>query len=127
MLIRAYQETDADALRGVLMEEGSDWKTYFDEEGWPRYIKGLRQGVTYLAFDQDILVGYVRGQDDHGFGVYVYDLLVRKSYRGQHIGQALLEYVRTIHQDQSVYVMSDVDPYYEQSGYQRIGSIFKID
>jgi hypothetical protein len=45
-------------------------------------------------------------------GVYIFDLLVKKSYRGQ--------------QNQPVYVMSDVDPYYEKLGYRREGSIFEV-
>ncbi len=127
MMIRAYKEEDANALKDMLIEEGSGWETYSGSLGWPRYMKALRESVSYLAFDKDRLVGYVRARDDDGFGVYVYDLLVRQSDRGQAIGQALLKHVKTIHKDQTVYVMSDVDPYYDKLGYQKAGSVFKVD
>jgi hypothetical protein len=37
------------------------------------------------------------------------------------VAQAAADYAQ-----QPVYVMSDVDPYYEKQGYQRVGSIFEV-
>jgi hypothetical protein len=70
--------------------------------------------------------GYVRCREDDGFGVYIYDLLVRKTHRGKQIGKTLMEWVFKDFPNQTIYVMSDVDPYYEKLGYRREGSIFKI-
>jgi predicted N-acetyltransferase YhbS len=57
---------------------------------------------------------------------YVYDLLVRKSYRGNQIGKNLMERMCQGFPNQPVYVMSDVDPYYEKLGYRKEGSIFEV-
>lgn len=64
---------------------------------------------------------------DRSFGVYVYDLLIRKSHRGHKRGKKLLDHVRTSFLDQTIYVMSDEDTYYEQLGYEKIGSIFEVN
>ncbi|MGI6659235.1 MAG: GNAT family N-acetyltransferase [Dethiobacteraceae bacterium] len=68
----------------------------------------------------------MRCREDDGFGVYIYDLLVRKTHRGRQIGKSLIEWVCQNFQDQPVYVMSDVDRYYEKLGYRREGSIFEV-
>jgi len=49
-----------------------------------------------------------------------------KAYRGKEIGKKLLECLQQDYPDQVVYVMSDVDGYYEKVGYKRIGSIFEV-
>ena len=67
-----------------------------------------------------------RCREDEGFGLYVYDLLVRRSHRGRRLGRTLLEHVSAEFPDQPVYVMSDVDPYYEKLGYRREGSVFVV-
>lgn len=68
----------------------------------------------------------MRCREDEGFGVYVYDLLVRRSSRGKQIDKILLERVCRDFSEQTLYVMSDADQYYEKLGYRKIGSIFKI-
>ncbi len=59
-------------------------------------------------------------------GVYIYDLLVRKAHTGNQIGKLLMEQACRDFPDQSVYVMSDVDVYYEKLGYMREGTIFEV-
>jgi len=110
----------------MLKEEGDDWSDYHGEKGRDKYIKALKSSLTYVIYDDDILCGFVRCREDDGFGVYVYDLLVRKSYRGRQLGKMLMEQVCKDFSDQPVYVMSDVDPYYEKLGFQREGSIFIV-
>lgn len=51
----------------------------------------------------------MRCREDDGFGVYIYDLFVRKSYRGREIGKSLMERLCQDFPEQPVYVMSDVD------------------
>jgi ribosomal protein S18 acetylase RimI-like enzyme len=76
--------------------------------------------------DGNIVCGYARCHEDDGFGVYVYDLLVRKSFRGNQLGKMLMEQVCIDFPDQPVYVMSDVDSYYKNLGYRKEGSIFEV-
>jgi len=124
MIIRRYSKVDASLLFDMLKEEGDDWSDY--HEGYNKYIKALESSVSYVIYDGIILCGYVRCREDDGFGVYVYDLLVRKSFRGMNLGKMLIEQVCKNFPDQPVYIMSDADPYYEKLGYKKEGSIFEV-
>lgn len=126
MTIRRYTKEDEEPLFDLLREEGDDWSDYHGEKGRARYKKALETGVTYVACEDGILCGYARCREDDGFGVYVYDLLVRKSCRGKQLGRILMEQVCTDFPGQTIYVMSDADPYYEKLGYRRVGSIFEV-
>ena len=126
MEIKKYSKVDESLLFGLLVDEGDEWIDYHGEAGRDKYIKALETSTTYIACDGLLVCGYVRCREDDGFGVYVYDLLVRKTHRGRQIGKRLIERVCQDFPDQSVYVMSDVDSYYEKLGYHREGSIFKV-
>ncbi len=124
MSIRRYTEADAAALFALLRTEGEEWSDYLGAE--ERYRRALRSGVTYVAPDGEALAGFVRCREDDGFGVYVYDLLVRRDCRGQGLGRALMDAVFADFSGQPVYVLSDVDVYYEKLGYARAGSVFAV-
>ncbi len=126
MEIKNYTKTDDEQLFDMMRDEGEDWACYYAETGIGRYKKALRNSRTYVAYEGAVLCGYVRCREDDGFGVYIYDLLVRRAYRGHEIGRKLMEWVRSEHPDDVVYVMSGVDGYYEKLGYSREGSIFSI-
>lgn len=126
MEIKRYSKSEERALFDLLVAEGDDWNDYHGENGRDKYKKALESSITYIAADNSIICGYVRCRDDDGFGIYIYDLLVRKSYRGRDIGKSLMQQVCTDFQDQVVYVMSDVDKYYKKLGFEREGSIFKV-
>ena len=83
MIIKRYSDVDESPLFDMLKEEGDDWSDYHGEKGRDKYIKALKSSLTYVIYDDNILCGFVRCREDDGFGVYVYDLLVRKSYRGR--------------------------------------------
>ena len=126
MEIKKYSKANESLLFELLIDEGDEWSDYHGSAGRDRYIKALESSITYIACDEALVCGYARCREDDGFGVYVYDLLVRKSYRGKQIGKILMERVCHDFPDQPVYVMSDVDPYYEKLGYRREGSIFEV-
>ncbi len=126
MVIKKYSTADEISLFDMLREEGDEWSVYYGEEGYDKYSKALESSITYLAYEDRILCGYARCREDDGFGVYVYDLLVRKTYRGNQIGKLLMEQACRDFPDQPVYVMSDVDVYYEKLGYRKEGTIFEV-
>ena len=126
MEIKKYSKADESLLFEMLVDEGDEWRDYHGSTGRGKYIKALESSITYIALNDSIVCGYVRCREDDGFGVYVYDLLVRKSYRGKQIGKSLMERACQDFPGQPVYVMSDVYPYYEKLGYRREGSIFEI-
>lgn len=126
MNIVRYRNQDEAKLFALFIEEGSDWEAYYGDENRAHYIQALQSSITFVLFDEDTLVGYVRCREDDGFGLYVYDLLVRKAYRGHGYGRMLMEEVVRMYPNQTTYVMSDEDAYYEKLGYQRIGTIFEV-
>ena len=117
MLIRRYTPRDEPALFRLLTEAGPDWFEYAFEPGRTRYVRALGHSVTYLALEEPDVIGYARCREDDGFGIYVCDLLVAMPYRGRQIGRLLMEQACADYPDQTVYVMSDVDGYYERLGY----------
>ena len=126
MEIKKYSKADESLLFDLLVDEGDEWSDYHGAAGRDKYIKALESSITYIAWDETLVCGYARCREDDGFGVYVYDLLARKTHRGREIGKSLMERVCQDFPDQPVYVMSDVDPYYEKLGYRREGSIFEV-
>lgn len=83
MEIKKYCKTDEVLIFDLLVEEGEDWSVYNASTGRDKYIKALESSITYIACDETLVCGYARCREDDGFGVYIYDLLVRKSYRGR--------------------------------------------
>jgi len=124
--IRPYTPADEAALFTMLEEEGPEWGDYWSPTGREKYKVALTNSTSFLLFQGDTLCGFIRSREDDGFGVYIYDLLVRPAKRGQNLGRALMEQVCAHFPGQTVYVMSDVDPYYEKLGYTREGSILIV-
>ncbi|SBW00265.1 Acetyltransferase (GNAT) family protein [uncultured Eubacteriales bacterium] len=124
--IRRYSEDDESALFSLMKNEGAEWESYWREERRDRYKAALHSCIVYVAYENDILCGYCRCRDDDGYGIYVYDLLVDKHHRGKQIGRQLMAQVRKDFSNDTVYVMSDVDEYYEKQGFRREGSIFEV-
>lgn len=77
----------------------------------------LETSITYVAYQEDVLCGYSRSLNDFGEYIYVCDLLVMQAYRGKETGRKLMECIYRDYPDQVVYVMSDVDGYYEKVHY----------
>jgi len=126
MKIRAYSAADEAKLFKLMRDEGEEWACYFADEQIGKYKLALKNSRTYVAYEGDTLCGFMRCRDDDGFGVYIYDLLVKKEFRGRSIGQKLMERVCGDCPEDTVYVMSDVDEYYEKQGCRRVGSIFEV-
>lgn len=121
--IRKYDPTlDYENLMKLVQSEGEEWEDYLD----PIYRKVLENSITYVALIGEELCGYSRSLSDSGLFIWVIDLLVNKNRRGLSIGKRLMECILTDFPDIDVYVMSDVDPYYEKLGYEKEGSIFKV-
>ena len=123
--IRRYQQ-DKDELELMLMIKAEEGWDYADDKMAERYKFALSNSITFVAYQNEVLCGYSRSLDDCGFYIYVCDLLVKPAYRGNEIGRKLMECLIDEYPGQAVYVMSDVDAYYEKIGFKKIGSVFEV-
>lgn len=126
MNIKRYSKDEEALLFDLLLDEGEEWSDYHSLEGRDKYIKAIESSIVYIAIEDEMICGYIRCRDDDGFGIYIYDLLARESYRGREIGKLLMERLCIDFPNQLIYVMSDIDLYYEKLGFQREGSIFRV-
>lgn len=124
--IRNYQEADWQKLLQLILSEGDEWSDYSSEGTRESYRLAVKESSTFVAFAEDVLVGYCRCRIDGSFGVYICDLLVNQQFRGRKIAQQLMEQVCKEYPEQIIYVMSDVDGFYESKGYRKEGSIFEV-
>lgn len=125
MVIKPYAGSDETALFDLMESEGPEWEDYSVRRR-ERYKVALENSIVYVIYEDSVLCGYCRCRSDDGFGVYICDLLVGKRYRGKRFGRLLMTQVCLDFPDEAVYVMSDVDAYYEKQGYRREGAIFEV-
>lgn len=71
MEIRQYSKVDETLLFDLLIDEGDDWIDYHRSVGRSKYKKALESSITYIAYDENLVCGYVRCREDDGFGVYI--------------------------------------------------------
>lgn len=122
--IQKYEhQKDYKQLIKLIYSEGEEWKLYLG----PKYKKALESSIVYVAYTNNELCGYARSINDSDFYIWIVDLLVDKKYRGNAIGQKLMECFLRDFPNLDVLVMSDVDDYYTKLGYKKEGSIFKVD
>lgn len=126
MQIRRYEKADEKGVFDLMRAEGKDWACYYAKDAAEQYKFALESSITYVCAVDDEICGFVRCRDDDSFGVYVHDLLVAKPHRGRNYGKKLMERVCADYPSSEVYVMSDVDPYYEKLGLVREGSVFRV-
>jgi N-acetylglutamate synthase-like GNAT family acetyltransferase len=122
VLIRKYQSNDYYDIINLLETEGDEWQDYLK----PDYKTNLEKSITYVAVVDGIVRGYSRSLNDFNQFVWVIDLLVHKNFRGHSIGKQLLECICIEYPKIEVFVLSDVDEYYQKLGYKKEGSIFKV-
>ena len=125
-IVRKYTPEDDSKLFELIENEGEEWKAYWHGAGKDKYRKAISNSLVYVAYVGETLCGYVRCIEDIATGVYVIDLLVNPKYRGNEYGRLLMEKVVEDFPDTTVYVNSDVNPYYEKLGYKAIGTIFVV-
>jgi len=125
--IKPYNHlTDEEKLMNIILAEGEEWSDYHASDVREKYQDLLRESITFVAYENEELCGYVRCVADGHLSVWVVDLLVAPKFRGKDIGRKLMACVCENYPNHKVYVMSDVDEYYKKQGYEKIGSIFQV-
>ncbi|HUM56214.1 MAG TPA: GNAT family N-acetyltransferase [Bacillota bacterium] len=127
MIVRRYLKSeDEEKLFELLKKEGEEWSCYWKDQVSDKYKTALHDSIAYVAYEGDLLCGYCRALYDCEFYIYVCDLLVTREQRGKSIGRKLMDRLCEDWPDHMIYVMSDVDEYYEKQGYKKAGSIYEI-
>ncbi|SET53580.1 Acetyltransferase (GNAT) domain-containing protein [Salinibacillus kushneri] len=98
------------------------------EEKWLNLVKNGQEtknawkhsNVTYVVYDDEKLVAYIRGLTDQFVTLFVCELLVQKDYRGYGLGQKLLQYVHDLYPNTRIEMLasSTSRTFYEQLGYR---------
>ena len=121
--IRKYHpEKDYEPLSEIIKSEGEEWALYLDQ----KYKTALQDSITHVVTLGDSLCGYSRSMEDYGYYIWILDLLVANKFRGHELGRKLMESLVNEYPDYEVYVMSDVDDYYQKLGYKKEGTIFRV-
>ncbi|WP_054707854.1 GNAT family N-acetyltransferase [Bacillus sp. JCM 19041] len=122
MNIRTYTASDESSLFALLSSEGDEWKDYLTDDGATKFKRTLERSLTFVAYEGETLCGYSRSVVDGEFHIYVCDLLVHKQSRGKGIGKQLMECIYEDYPEHTVFVLSDVDDYYQKLGYEKEGT-----
>lgn len=125
MEIVRYRPEHEDAVIAAL-EEDSDWDIFTNERAIDSYRKRLCESITYVCYENETFVGYLRALLDHGFALYISELFVVPEWRNRAIGRALIARMKMDFRALTVYALSDEDAYYEKLGYRKVGSVFEI-
>ncbi|MBS9404585.1 GNAT family N-acetyltransferase [Halomonas sp. TRM85114] len=122
--ILKYQKIHELALLALLGEE-PEWSLFLYNDVIDAFKEALLESETFVCESHGSICGYLRAFVD-AFGIYVSELYMSPQFRGNGFGAELLAKVKQEHPHQDVYVFSDEDLYYEQLGYKRVSSVFKL-
>jgi len=126
MIIRKYDESqDYEKIKALFKTE-KDWECYTKDNNLLKYKESLNRSITYVAYEDEKIIGYCRSLEDYNFYIYICDLLVEKGFRGKDIGKKLMESLLQDYPSYDIFVMSDVDGYYEKLNYGVEGTIFRV-
>lgn len=125
MQISKYDPTHEDDILSAISED-PNWDMFANDVAIDVYRNSLKNGITYVCYNNNDFCGYVRALLDNGFAVYVSELYVIPKWRNHNIGQSLLNQVKLDFSNLTVYALSDEDVYYEKKGYKKIGSVFEL-
>ena len=106
MEIKRYKQEEEAQLMTLLRAEGDNWKCYWAPNNATSYEAALRNSITYVAFCEHTICGCCRSINENNLYIYVCDLLVASSFRGDSIWQKLIDIVRQDFPQQTIYIMS---------------------
>ncbi len=117
MIIRKYEDSDFLAIHDLNAAEG--WTNLASK---PDVVKAAWQqsAIAFVAERQGEVVGCVRGLTDQLISLYICELLVKESCRGQGIGKAMLAHVHTLYPETRMELLasSTSQSYYAAHGYR---------
>lgn len=126
MLIREYKNSDIEEIFILMLKEEEEWQ-YAHKNNRNKYTRAMENSIAYVIEQNNALIGYIRCKNDDGFGIYILDLLVDKPFRRNGYGRKLMKKICDTYPDDTIYVTSGADLYYEKQGCKKEGSIFSVN
>ncbi len=124
--IRKYNvDIDQSAVLELISKK-RDWIYSKEDSSKEIYKLALENSFTYVAQLGNNLCGFLRGIQDNGLVIYVCELFVNPDCCSVRVANQLLEYIHEDYPEQPIYIMSGVDEYYRDFGFQKVGSVFKM-
>ena len=119
-----------DQIFKVLIElyKAVGWHAYTDE---PVELRLALDNSTYLYgyYQDEILLGFIRGLTDYSALNYVQDIIVNPEFHNKGIGSELLKYVKNKYDVRCQILLTDDEPgqlaYYAKNGYKN-GTYVKL-
>jgi DNA phosphorothioation-dependent restriction protein DptG len=115
--IREYNEQDFNRINQMNADE--EWTNLVatkekTKEAWKE------SNVTFVAYTEGEIIGYIRGFTDQHVTLYVCELLIDKRFRGLGIGQYLLKFVHGLYPSTRMELLasSTSHSFYNQIGYR---------
>ncbi|MBM7097981.1 GNAT family N-acetyltransferase [Bacillus sp. H-16] len=119
LVIREYRSSDYSTIAALNQEQG--WKNFADR---PEEAKAAweQSPVRCIAESEGQIIGYVRGLTDGFITLYVCEILVKKSWRKQGVGRALLNHVHSLYPAARLELLATGQSYdfYENAGYRML-------
>lgn len=102
-MIRKFQKSDIREVMKIWLSSNLEAHSFVPEEYWKSNAQmvedQLSQAEVYIYEDAGTIEGFIGLQDDYIAGIFV-----KKEYRGNGIGKALLDYVKEMHKELTLHV-----------------------
>lgn len=117
LIIRPYEEEYFNQIEAL--NKAEEWYNLVVHSGLTKRA-WKNSTVAYVALDNDVLIGYVRGLTDANITLYVCELLIHAEYRNQSIGSKLLNYVHNKYPTTRMELLASSSSYtyYEQKKFR---------
>ncbi|WP_335872549.1 GNAT family N-acetyltransferase [Bacillus sp. 2205SS5-2] len=116
-IVREFKENDFDSIHNLNVEE--EWSNLVKnkedtKQAW------IHSNIAFLVFDNNNLVGYLRGFTDENVTTFICELLVNKRYRGQGIGKELIKFVHNLYPKTRIDLLAtkSSSSFYEENHYR---------
>ena len=119
MEILPYQNKDYEGVLTLLKEE--NWLVFFDTHK-EEYKKALAQSITYVAKENERIIGFIRAISDGVYLTFIGELIVQKEFRKNHIGSSLIAHLESQVPCKKLELISDADAFYSKNHFAIVGT-----
>ena len=148
--IRTASEEESDSIITLLKEvaqwlqhkEVNQWQYLLVGEATAEILEGMREKYTYVVTKEDEIVGtvtvspkqnewdeYIFGKEEVSDSLYIHRFAVKRKYKGNRIGEWILQWVEENVQKDKEYLKLDcarhnrtLNDFYKKNGFEYVGS-----